>query len=371
MKKHINHVHNCQKDHKCESCGKAFSSAGDLKDHINGVHNGQKAHQCDSCNKSFGFPSQLKIHIFCFHEDHPENKCKSCGKTFYYKTALEKHILITHDGHKEHICESCGKSFAEKHLLQHHVDRQHKGVRYMCESCGKSWEVKSTLRKHILDVHEGHGQKFPCNRCDEVFYTATDIKSHRRAKHMDCEQCGKKFEGPNAVTCLRQHIRSVHEGVRNCICKTCGKAFFNNNDMVRHVDSVHLKKPVWQNIRKNYPGGKKPNIGMICEFCQEKFTHSILLQKHIQSQHRSLIKYDCRKCFQTFTTRTSFLTHLETNHENDNYQCKFCQQEFTLYFKYDKKGDKMKTVKCYDNQKCYSCENHNSDSQSQKYMLSY
>ena len=40
LKKHIHSVHNGQKDHKCDSCGKAFSSAGDLKKHINAVHNG-------------------------------------------------------------------------------------------------------------------------------------------------------------------------------------------------------------------------------------------------------------------------------------------------------------------------------------------
>ena len=140
--------------------------------------------------------------------------------------------------------------------------------------------------------------------------------------------------------------------------------------MKRHVDSVHLKKPVWQNIRKNYPGGKKPIIEKTCEFCQEKLTHHVLLRQHILSNHRSLIKFDCRKCFQTFNAKGTLLTHLQTNHENDSYQCKFCQQSFSLTFKNDKPGDKLKTVKCYDNQKCYSCETQNS-TQSQKYMLSY
>ena len=34
LKKHIDSVHNVQKDHKCDSCGKAFSSARYLKTHI-------------------------------------------------------------------------------------------------------------------------------------------------------------------------------------------------------------------------------------------------------------------------------------------------------------------------------------------------
>ena len=43
-----------KKDHKCDSCGKAFSFAGDLKRHIKAVHNnGLKDHKCDSCGKLF------------------------------------------------------------------------------------------------------------------------------------------------------------------------------------------------------------------------------------------------------------------------------------------------------------------------------
>ena len=33
-----------KKNHKCDSCGKEFSQAGNLKKHINTVHNGQKEH---------------------------------------------------------------------------------------------------------------------------------------------------------------------------------------------------------------------------------------------------------------------------------------------------------------------------------------
>ena len=63
MKEHIKIVHNGQKYHKCNSCGKAFSSAGDLKRHINSVHNGQKDHKCDSCLKTFSQSGNLKKHI--------------------------------------------------------------------------------------------------------------------------------------------------------------------------------------------------------------------------------------------------------------------------------------------------------------------
>ena len=67
LKKHINSVHNGQKDHKCDSCGKAFSSTGDLKKHTIAVHKGQKDHKCDFCGKLFSLSGYLKKHINVQH----------------------------------------------------------------------------------------------------------------------------------------------------------------------------------------------------------------------------------------------------------------------------------------------------------------
>ena len=62
MKIHINTIHNGEKDHKCDSCGKSFTQAGCLKRHINSVHNGQKDHKCETCGKAFSEAGSLKIH---------------------------------------------------------------------------------------------------------------------------------------------------------------------------------------------------------------------------------------------------------------------------------------------------------------------
>ena len=72
--------------HKCQSCGKSFSEARNLKRHIHTVHEGHKDHKCKSCGKSFSQGGYLKNHIHTVHKGHKDNKCESCGKSFSHST---------------------------------------------------------------------------------------------------------------------------------------------------------------------------------------------------------------------------------------------------------------------------------------------
>ena len=217
-----------------------------------------------------------------------------------------------------------------------------------------------TLKKHIKSHHDG-GKPYKCKQCEETFHTKLDLKNHRFAKHMQCTTCGKNFEGPNAQKLLRVHINGVHLEKRNYICDTCGKPFQSRNDMTRHVDSVHLNKQIWKDIRKNYPNGKKPPVINVCKYCKETFSHHILMQKHIYDNHKEMIKYYCEKCPRSWVGRGNFFKHMNTMHESDSYECKFCMNSFTLLWDIvtEKASLNPITYKCYKNKKCPSCENEN------------
>ena len=52
---------------------------------------------------------------------------------------------------------------------------------------------------------------------------------------------------------------------------------------------------------------------------------------------------------------------MNTKHESDSYECKFCMNSFTLLWDIviEKASLNPITYKCYKNKKCPSCENEN------------
>ena len=52
-------MNNISEKPRCESCGKSFSNAGNLKRHTLTVHIGNKGRKCNSCGKSFRHSSLI------------------------------------------------------------------------------------------------------------------------------------------------------------------------------------------------------------------------------------------------------------------------------------------------------------------------
>ena len=81
----------------------------------------------------------------------------------------------------------------------------------------KFFRVYLKLKRHIDSVHEG-------------------LKNH------NCETCGKDF---NLKSTLRRHIRNVHEGLKNHKCDLCVNAFTCKADLKAHIANVHEGKNNW------------------------------------------------------------------------------------------------------------------------------
>ena len=152
--------------HKCESCGnKSFSTAGVLQRHINTVHEGQKDHKCESCGKSFYLKSDLSQHKRSVHEGRRDYNCESCLKSFSKASDLKRHIYTVHEGHKDYKCKSCSQTFTRAHSLKKHIHIIHEGHKdYKCESCDKLFSQATSLRVHMKTHMENYMPDFYCVR---------------------------------------------------------------------------------------------------------------------------------------------------------------------------------------------------------------
>ena len=100
----------------------------------------------------------------------------------------------------------------------------HQKQRTACPVCGKRY---SDLRQHIRLVHEGRKVSWRGHFHAIFIYSAILLLQH------ECPTCKKKF------TNLSQHINKTHKRLRAAQCDKCGKTFYLESQLRRHVEDVH------------------------------------------------------------------------------------------------------------------------------------
>ena len=90
----------------------------------------------------------------------------------------------------------------------------------MSNSDGKEVDTKKLVPKKV--------STYPCTLCDSVLATSYSLKVHfstihSKERNYKCEVCGRKFAQQSHLT---GHLKS-HNGYKNWLCCTCGKALAN------------------------------------------------------------------------------------------------------------------------------------------------
>ena len=158
------------------------------------------------------------------------------------------------------LCPHCGKEF--RYLAQH-IKLAHLGlVKYapaQCDICKKVYTQKSHLRQHVRAVHE-QVKDHKCNFCGRAFFRKMHFKRHMQTMHMDihvyqqvtCGSCGKQFK---STTALYKHNRVVHLGIkpaRSLFCDECGQTFTQSGSLYSHMRKMHEKEPDIPKNRSNF-----------------------------------------------------------------------------------------------------------------------
>lgn len=82
--------------------------------------------------------------------------------------------------------------------------------RYACDQCAKTYRSSIGLKDHINSIHQGV-RAYACNQCEKRFFTSSNLNGHMvlhtGEKPFACEQCNRSF---SRRANLKKHCLSCH-----------------------------------------------------------------------------------------------------------------------------------------------------------------
>ncbi|KAH8379213.1 hypothetical protein KR009_003707, partial [Drosophila setifemur] len=171
---------------------------------------------CSRCHRGFYKSSLLEAHMKQ-HEGINPFTCVLCGKSYARANLLDAHLREMHRNPAEretYPCLSCSKVYTAVRSLKYHVKREHEvdhkkddisTPQHVCEKCGKSFVRRAHLTRHTWIHKTLDERKYPCDFCDQRFYTKENMLGHRQRKHenenlLRCRKCGRIFPTRSALS---------------------------------------------------------------------------------------------------------------------------------------------------------------------------
>ncbi|CAH0730148.1 unnamed protein product, partial [Brenthis ino] len=170
-----------------------------------------------------------------------------------------------------------------------------------------------------------------CPICDENFLNFVSLNTHMNVHYPNyiCDSCGKAFASKGR---LRGHMKTHETAVFPC--RYCDAVFDRLTKREHHVTKEH-----------------KSGIRYACKRCNISLSSFYARQKHLAEVHNEELKrYKCKACTQSYITPGHLSSHVRRDHLNErNHKCNKCDLAF-----YTRNSLKMHMIK-HDGEHIHSC----------------
>lgn len=274
--------------------------------------------------------------------DISELKCRICLQDFTDLDIMRNHLVKEHDkpftesgngiiaydlSTKNGLfcCHICQKGFQTFILLNRHMNVHFSNA--VCETCGAGFMTHQRLLQH-KEIHLPGG--YPCNRCDKVYTTSSNLKYHIEKTHegvtkmrmLRCPHCSERF--PEHFRKLK-HLKEIHGITFTYECEICKSIFPSRRALTMHTNKFHSQKTQCEICKKCFScitTLKKHMIShtgernFVCALCEKAYRHQKSLKQHmrIHVHGEEYLKFNCSDCGSGFGNRNDFNKHVREWH---------------------------------------------------------
>jgi hypothetical protein len=182
-------------------------------------------------------------------------------------------------------------------------------TKFKCNKCEFKCSQKTTLDNHIKMVHDKI-KDFECDLCEFKCSTKGNLDNHIKSVHdkikdFECDLCEFKC---SQKTTLDNHIKSVHDKIKDWECDKCDYKCSHKGALDNHIKSVHDKIKDWE-----------------CNKCDYKCSRKGDLDKHIKIVHDKIKDFECDKCDYKCSQKSTLDIHIKSVHDKiKDWECDKC-----------------------------------------------